>query len=183
MLAQLEKPYFKGYFSTNFFYSMPLQNLLSATYLICYVALFSSSALKKKFTNFFLSFSKFCRSPIVRSLSIQNSYDILSTSTFVHCNWMCDWVGRGFKMTGDPLHLVYEDSALLWHDQVYIFVSKHLNEVWRCNEGTMKGEATLLSRLEDTFNWRDRIVTPSSPPCKMATCAPPVYAIPHNDDD
>jgi hypothetical protein len=23
-------------------------------------------------------------------------------------------------MTGDPLHLVYEDSALLWHDQVYI---------------------------------------------------------------
>jgi hypothetical protein len=26
-------------------------------------------------------------------------------------------------------------------------------------------------------------VTVASPPCKMAICAPPVYVIPHNDDD
>jgi hypothetical protein len=25
--------------------------------------------------------------------------------------------------------------------------------------------------------------TPASPPCKIATHAPPVYIIPHNDDD
>jgi hypothetical protein len=38
-------------------------------------------------------------------------------------------VRREFKMTRDPLHLAYEDSALLWHAEVYIFLSKHLNEV------------------------------------------------------
>jgi hypothetical protein len=134
---------------------MPLQNLLFATYLICYLALFSSSALKKRLPIILLP--KLCRSLIVRSLSIWDSYDIPSTSTFVHCNETCDWVGRGLKMTGDPLHLAYEDSALLWHAHVYIFVSKHLNKVWRYNEVPMKGEASLSSRLEDTFGWSDRM--------------------------
>jgi uncharacterized protein YjeT (DUF2065 family) len=39
----------------------------------------------------------------------------------------------------------------IWHLQVNIFTSKHLNEVCRCNEGPTKGEASLSSRLEDTF--------------------------------
>jgi hypothetical protein len=120
-----------------------------------YLALFIFSALEKKITDFFPSFSKFCRSPIVRSLSIWNSYDLPSASTFVHCNWTCNRVRRGFKMTRDPLHLAYEDSALLWHAQVHIFVSKHLNEVWRCNEGPMKEEEPLSSRLGNTLRWRD----------------------------
>jgi hypothetical protein len=64
-----------------------------------------------------------------RLLSIKNSYDLPSTSTIVHDNWTCDRVRRGFKMVGDPLHLAYEDSALLWHAHVYIFASKHLNRV------------------------------------------------------
>jgi hypothetical protein len=54
-----------------------------------------------------------------------------------------------------------------WHLQVYISVSKLLNEVWRSNEGHAKDEASLSSRLEDTFRWRDRRVAPSSPPCRM----------------
>jgi hypothetical protein len=54
-----------------------------------------------------------------------------------------------------------------WHLQVYIFVSKHLNEVWRYNEGHVKDDASLSSRLEDTFRWGDRRVTPSSPPHTM----------------
>jgi hypothetical protein len=50
-------------------------------------------------------------------------------------------------MTREPLHLTYEDFTLLWHAQVYILVSKHLNEVGRCNEGPMKEEEPLSSRL------------------------------------
>jgi hypothetical protein len=77
----------------------------------------------------------------------------------------------------------FKSSQKFWHLQVYIFTSKHLNEVWRHNEGPAKDEASLSSRLEDTFGWRDEIVAPSSPPRKMATCAPPVYVIPHKDAD
>jgi hypothetical protein len=44
------------------------------------------------------------------------------------------------------------------HLQVYIIASKHLNEVWRYNEGHVKDETSLSSRLEDTFRWRDRRV-------------------------
>jgi hypothetical protein len=44
------------------------------------------------------------------------------------------------------------------HLQVYIIASKHLNEVWRYNEGHTKDEASLSSRLEGTFGWRDRRV-------------------------
>jgi hypothetical protein len=40
---------------------------------------------------------------------------------------------------------------IILHLQVYIFVSKHLNEAWRCNEGPTKEEASLSSRLEDTL--------------------------------
>jgi hypothetical protein len=69
------------------------------------------------------------------------------------------------------------------HLQVYIFVSKHLNEVWRYNKGHVKDEASLSLRLEDTFRWRDERVAPSSPPRKMTIRAPPVYVIPHNDGD
>jgi hypothetical protein len=76
-----------------------------------------------------------------------------------------------------------KSSQKIWHLQVYIFASKHLDEVWRCIEGPTNGEASLSSRLEDTFGWRDGIFTPSSPPYKMATCAPHVYVIPYNDDD
>ncbi len=70
-----------------------------------------------------------------------------------------------------------------WHLQVYIFASKLPNEVWRYNEGHAKDEASLSSRLEDTFGWRDGRVTPSSPPHKMTIHAPPVYVIPRNDGD
>jgi hypothetical protein len=45
-----------------------------------------------------------------------------------------------------------------WHLQVHIFTSKHLNEVWRCNEGPTKDETSLSSRLNDSFEWRDRII-------------------------
>jgi hypothetical protein len=51
----------------------------------------------------------------------------------------------------DPLHFAYEDSTPLWHVQVYIFASKYLNEVLRCNESPTKVEASLSSRLENTF--------------------------------
>jgi hypothetical protein len=76
-----------------------------------------------------------------------------------------------------------KSSQKFWHLQVYIFVSKHINKVWRYDEGHVEDEASLSSRLEDTFGWRDGRVAPSSPPCKMTIRAPPVYVIPHNDGD
>jgi hypothetical protein len=69
-------------------------------------------------------------------------------------------------------------SQKFWHLQVYIFVSKHFNEVWRYNEGHVKDEALLSSRLEDIFGWRDGRVTPSSTLRRMTIRAPPVYVIP-----
>jgi hypothetical protein len=55
-----------------------------------------------------------------------------------------------------------------WHLQVYIFVSKLLNEVWRSNEGGVKDEAS--------FSWRLVIFTTS-----QDDRAPSVYVISHND--
>jgi hypothetical protein len=70
-----------------------------------------------------------------------------------------------------------------WHLHVDVFISKHLNEVWRYNEGHAKDEVLLSSRIEDTFGWRDGRVAPASPPRKMTIHAPPVYVIPRNDSD
>jgi hypothetical protein len=53
---------------------------------------------------------------------------------------------------------IFFKSSKKNHLQVYIIASKHLNEVWRYNEGHVKDEASLSSRLEDTFGWRDRRV-------------------------
>jgi hypothetical protein len=47
----------------NYFYSIPLQNLYSATYLVCYLALFSPFALEKVFTDILQIFPKFLASP------------------------------------------------------------------------------------------------------------------------
>jgi hypothetical protein len=37
--------------------------------------------------------------------------------------------------------------------------------------------------MEMLFEEKIEEVTPTSPPRKMATCAPPIYVIPNNDDD
>jgi hypothetical protein len=70
-----------------------------------------------------------------------------------------------------------------WYLHVYVFVSMHLNEAWRYNEHHAKDEASLSSRLEDTFRWRDARVAPASPSRKMTIRAPPVYVIPYNNSD
>jgi hypothetical protein len=79
------------------------------------------------------------------------------------------------------LPIFSKSSKKKFHLQDYIIAFKHLNEVWRYNEGHAKDEASLSSRLEDSFGWRDRRVTPASPPRKMTIRAPAVYVIPRND--
>jgi hypothetical protein len=37
--------------------------------------------------------------------------------------------------------------------------------------------------MEMLFEEKIEEVTPTSPPRKMASCAPPIYVIPNNDDD
>jgi hypothetical protein len=81
------------------------------------------------------------------------------------------------------LPIFSKSSKKKFHLQVYIIASKHHNEVWRYNEGHAKDEASLSSRLEDTFGWIDGRVAPASPRHKMTIHAPPVYVIPRNDGD
>jgi hypothetical protein len=73
----------------NYFYSIPLQNHKSTTYLVWFLALISPSSFEKL-------------------LPISSNH-----------------------------------PQKFWHLHVHIFASKHLNEVWRCNEGPTKDEALL----------------------------------------
>jgi hypothetical protein len=60
-------------------------------------------------------------------------------------------------------------------------------EFWQKFEETMKIVWKLKHHcpqdLEMFFDEELEEFTPSSPPHRMATCAPPIYVIPNNDDD
>jgi hypothetical protein len=48
--------------------------------------------------------------------------------------------------------------------------------IWKLKRHCPQGMETLFEEETEEF-------THASPPCKMATRAPPVYIIPNNDDD
>jgi hypothetical protein len=45
-----------------------------------------------------------------------------------------------------------KSSQKFWHLHVYIFVSKHLNEVWRYNEGHAKDEGIQIYLGKSLFS-------------------------------
>jgi hypothetical protein len=101
-----------------------------------------------------------------------------SGSTYIHVEHVPD--SRNFKLKKQVDLTTVINKELDSITKEVEFWQKRYEEamktIWKLTCHYPQGIETLSEKETEE-------VTVASPPCKMAICAPPVYIIPHNDDD